>query len=331
MHRVFTCTRNEARLGSFRNRQSLWAALAGSGVSALLVLGLMVAGATAGPGDPGLRTASNNSASSHHDRHDGEQELQPGHRPHEPALHQRPGPAATAGHPELCRRSPALAQLPRPRERPGPAQRHRRRPAVEPHLRLRRRWPTSCPPAGSGRRPTPRTCPAIRPTTRATTPCGTSPGSTSLASHSMPVANSTSLIADLNGANAPSFVLVHAEPDQRRARRTGSAGRRLPGRASSRWSRPRRGTRLGGQIIITWDESNDSSGLNGGDGGHVATIVVSAANKANPIKDTTPVDTAGLLRSVEDRYALPHLGGAANAANGTIDCLLGAAGTCTTH
>jgi len=51
--------------------------------------------------------------------------------------------------------------------------------------------------------------------------------------------------------------------------------------------------------------------------------VVSDALKSSPRQDPTPVDTFGILRSIEDRYGLPHLGNAANAANGTIDALLG--------
>jgi hypothetical protein len=35
------------------------------------------------------------------------------------------------------------------------------------------------------------------------------------------------------------------------------------------------------------------------------------------------VDTAGVLRSIEDAYRLAHLGTSADAANGNIDLLLG--------
>ena len=78
----------------------------------------------------------------------------------------------------------------------------------------------------------------------------------------------------------------------------------------------------GGQIIIEWDEAldSDTSGLNAGSGGHVPTIVVSAALKASPEQDSTPVDTVGILRSIEDTYGLPYLGG--DAADGSIDTLL---------
>ncbi len=44
--------------------------------------------------------------------------------------------------------------------------------------------------------------------------------------------------------------------------------------------------------------------------------------KEQPVRDSTPVDTVGILRSIEDRFGLPHLSGAANAANGSIDSLL---------
>lgn len=35
-----------------------------------------------------------------------------------------------------------------------------------------------------------------------------------------------------------------------------------------------------------------------------------------------PVDTAGILASIEDCYGLGHLGGAANAASGNVNSLL---------
>ena len=87
--------------------------------------------------------------------------------------------------------------------------------------------------------------------------------------------------------------------------------------------------KAGGQIIIEWDEAldSDTSGINGGTGGHVATIVVSAVLKAGPSDDATPVDTVGILRSLEDDIGLPHLATAANAANGNIDALLGVTST----
>jgi hypothetical protein len=69
---------------------------------------------------------------------------------------------------------------------------------------------------------------------------------------------------------------------------------------------------------------SDTSGLNGGSGGHIPTIVVSNSLKTKPVQDATPVDTVGILRSLEDTFGLPYLAGAADAANGTIDSLLNA-------
>ncbi len=149
------------------------------------------------------------------------------------------------------------------------------------------------------------------------------------ASSSMPIADASSLITDLNNPNGPSFVwytpnLIDDEHDGSVQQGDSFLASFIPKVQATAWYQ------AGGQIIITWDESDsDNSGLNGSGGGHIPTIVVSAANEAHPIRDTTPVDTSGVLRSVEDRYSLSYLGNAASAANGNIDCLLGAAGTCT--
>ncbi len=77
---------------------------------------------------------------------------------------------------------------------------------------------------------------------------------------------------------------------------------------------------------MEWDESDaDNSGINGSGGGHIPTIVVSDALRANPRQDPTPVDTGGhlalhrgCLRTGAPRRAL------GTAANGNIDALLGA-------
>jgi acid phosphatase len=82
----------------------------------------------------------------------------------------------------------------------------------------------------------------------------------------------------------------------------------------------------GGVLVIEWDEADgsDTSGVNGSMGGHVPTIVVSAALAAHPEQQSAPVDTLGVLRSIEDNYRLTHLGGAADPRNGNIDGLLAA-------
>ncbi|MGH9918522.1 MAG: alkaline phosphatase family protein, partial [Nitrososphaerales archaeon] len=80
----------------------------------------------------------------------------------------------------------------------------------------------------------------------------------------------------------------------------------------------------GGQIVIEWDEAldSDTTGVNGGSGGHITTIVVSAELAATPEQYTGQVDTAGILHSLEDLYQLPYLAGAGDPANGNIDPLL---------
>jgi hypothetical protein len=136
------------------------------------------------------------------------------------------------------------------------------------------------------------------------------------------VRNATSLVGDLNGASPPDFVwytpnLINDEHDGSVQQGDAFLSSFIPAVQSTAWYRQ------GGQVIIEWDEADsDNAGINGGDGGHVPTIVVSAANAAAPLKDSTRVDTAGILRSIEDRYGLSHLANAGNSANGNIDALL---------
>ncbi len=140
----------------------------------------------------------------------------------------------------------------------------------------------------------------------------------------MPIADSTSLVRDLNSSRPPDFVwytpnLIDDEHDGTVQEGDAFLARLVPKVQSTAWYKS------GGEIIIEWDESDtEDSGFNGTDGGHIPTIVVSNALKASPRKDTTPVDTAGILASIEDSYAVGHLGGAANAANGNINPLLAA-------
>ncbi len=79
----------------------------------------------------------------------------------------------------------------------------------------------------------------------------------------------------------------------------------------------------GGVVLITWDEGASSAGCcNGAHGGHIATLVLSARTPPGA-RLTTPVDHAGLLRTVEDLYGLPHLGDAACTCSGSLAPLLG--------
>jgi hypothetical protein len=140
----------------------------------------------------------------------------------------------------------------------------------------------------------------------------------------MPVADASSLIPDLNGTAPPSFVwytpnLIDDEHDGTVQQGDAFLAKFIPQVQATNWYK------AGGQIIVTWDESDtDNTDINGGQngGGHIPTIVVSNVLKTNPQQDATPVDTVGILRSIEDAYRLSYLGDAADAANGTIDSLL---------
>jgi phosphatidylinositol-3-phosphatase len=147
-----------------------------------------------------------------------------------------------------------------------------------------------------------------------------------------PVKDSSTLPSDLNGASPPDFVWytpnvtddghTGVPTDTESNEQAGSEAflsKFIPSVQATAWYKS------GGQIIIEWDESrNDSSDVNGGQsgGGHVATIVVSQALKANPRQDANRVATAGILRSIEHLYQVPYLGGASAATNGNLDSLL---------
>ena len=141
--------------------------------------------------------------------------------------------------------------------------------------------------------------------------------------NTLAVADSSQLTGDLNSANAPDFVwytpnLINDEHDGTPQQADNFLKSFIPSVQSTSWYA------AGGQIIVDYDEGapSDSSGINGGNGGHVPTIVVSAALKASPTQSSAAVDTAGVLHTIEDSYGLSHLGG--SNADGTIDSLLNA-------
>jgi hypothetical protein len=79
----------------------------------------------------------------------------------------------------------------------------------------------------------------------------------------------------------------------------------------------------GGVVIITWDEGSSSGGCcHGAHGGHIATLVLSARTVPGA-RLATPVDHAGVLRTIEDLYGLPHLADAACTCSGSLMPLLG--------
>jgi acid phosphatase len=145
----------------------------------------------------------------------------------------------------------------------------------------------------------------------------------------MPEADASTLVPDLNSADAPDFVWFSPNDIDDSDESTVQQGDAflstlVPEVQATSWYA------AGGQIIIEWDESADeTTGINGTvGGGNVPTIVVSAALAADPQQDSAPVDTVGILHSIEDEYGLAHLGG--SAADGSIDPLLSATTPATT-
>jgi len=76
----------------------------------------------------------------------------------------------------------------------------------------------------------------------------------------------------------------------------------------------------GGALVVTWDEGVDDAGLDpttatvhdSGGGGSVLTLVISPQVPAG-LQVRTPLDHYSLLRTIEDAFGLPLLGGAAAA------------------
>ena len=80
-----------------------------------------------------------------------------------------------------------------------------------------------------------------------------------------------------------------------------------------------------GIVVITWDEGYTGPGCcNGAHGGHIATIVVSS-RLAHPATQSSAVDHAGLLRTLELLYSLPFLGAAQCGCSGDLMSLIGPA------
>ena len=148
---------------------------------------------------------------------------------------------------------------------------------------------------------------------------------------SVTVKDSSTLIPDLNGTSPPDFVWYspNITNDGHTGVPTDTSAHELaggesflssfiPSVQSTTWYKS------GGQIIIEWDEglASDTSGINGTNGGHVATIVVSKYLAASPRQYSGSVTTAGILGSIEHLYQLPNLGAAGAVANGNINPLL---------
>jgi hypothetical protein len=76
-----------------------------------------------------------------------------------------------------------------------------------------------------------------------------------------------------------------------------------------------------GFVVITWDEGSTSrSCCKDAHGGRIATIVAGPDVRRHG-RSARPVDTYGVLRTIEDALGLPPLGGAALARSGNLDGL----------
>lgn len=132
----------------------------------------------------------------------------------------------------------------------------------------------------------------------------------------------TRLTAQLAAGTAPTFLWI--TPNVQHDMHTGTVAEgdtwlahELPSVMASSWYRS------GGTVILTFDEGVTNSGCCGGAaGGHIATVVVSAATPRGD-QLNTPVDHAGVLRTIEELYGLPFLGAAADRSSGTLLPLLG--------
>ncbi len=136
------------------------------------------------------------------------------------------------------------------------------------------------------------------------------------------VVPASGMITELNSASPPAFVFYSPSicqdggndaPCSTLANGDSFLAKRIPEIMGTAWYRD------GGTIILTWDESSDSdtSGQFGDDGGHVLTLVISAKTKGAG-SFSSYVDTAGILRSVENAYGFPYLGDAARSSSGML-------------
>ncbi len=131
------------------------------------------------------------------------------------------------------------------------------------------------------------------------------------------------MLTDMGSTNAPSFVWI--TPNQCDDMHSNCAPlnnhvqqgdqwlqNNLPSVLSSPWY-----TQGNGVVIVTWDESAiaDTSGGTEGNGGHIATLVISAKSSG---AFTSPGDHYATLRGIEEAYGVGLLGNSSNAAFGDI-------------
>jgi phospholipase C len=77
-----------------------------------------------------------------------------------------------------------------------------------------------------------------------------------------------------------------------------------------------------GELLLTWDEGGSGSGCCGAArGGHVATILAGPLARAGA-RDAAPLDSFGILGTIEEALGLAPLGGAADPRSGRLASLL---------
>jgi acid phosphatase len=130
------------------------------------------------------------------------------------------------------------------------------------------------------------------------------------------------MIGSLNSAAPPDFVFV--SPNMMDDWHDGSVSQgdnwlsqEVPAIQATNWYKQ------GGTIIVTTDEGNssDNSGIAGGNGGQLPTVVVSQALQGHGAYGT-PVDQAGIVGSMEQLWGLPLVNDAARPGHGSLANLL---------
>lgn len=132
----------------------------------------------------------------------------------------------------------------------------------------------------------------------------------------------TLLNTDLNGSSPPDFVWITPNQcdDMHTTCTSGKVQQgddwlktNLPTVLNSSWFASN------GVVILTWDESvtKDTSGGTFGDGGHIATIVISNAGTGEG-HFTASGDHYATLRGIEEAYGVGLLGNSANASFGDL-------------
>ena len=130
------------------------------------------------------------------------------------------------------------------------------------------------------------------------------------------------MIGDLNSANPPDFVFVTPNMlddwhDGPLATGDNWLAQEVPAIQATNWYK------TGGTIVVTTDEghSSDGSGIAGGNGGHVPTVVVSQALQGHGAYNT-PVDEAGIVGSLDQLWGLSMINDAAASGHGNLGNLL---------